>query len=96
MAIHNIFFLNEMSTGSSTATIKLDPHNDCPLLRSSQVGCKVLRSELAHSERDEEMPVWADCWSKFPQAVSAVTRISGVQEREEKKGNTGCQQLQGR
>lgn len=68
-----------MSIGSSTATIKIATHTVCRLLKeSSQVRCRVLHSERAHSRRDQVMLVWADGWSKFPASGFSCMRIFGV------------------
>lgn len=50
-----------MSVGGSTATAKKKIHNVFPFLKkSSYFPDHVLPSELAHSERDQELLVWAD------------------------------------
>ena len=79
-----MFFKNETSIGSSTATIKIDTHKARPLRKeSSQVRCRVLHSEPAHSQR-EEMLVWADCWSKVPASgFSCNVHLWGIEERRE-------------
>lgn len=72
-----------MSLRSTTATIKMNIHNVCPLLKeSSQVRCRVdvLHSELAHSERAQKKLVWADCGRKFPASgFSCEAHLRGVE-----------------